>query len=465
MNKELPIKIFNKSRSDLLINFKYLTKAIYALDYKSNSYSIGTDGLYFYYEERNVLVNYLRDRNYPTRTFFHAIIHCVLKHPFIFNGSDELENLACDIVVESIIDDLQKTKLTYDEDKIQTKEIIKIKKEVNFFIPKYIKAYLNSLQSEEIVRLKSIFTKDDHMFWKKGSSDFQTYKDRENDETKSSGNSGSPAKTNNNSDEENQSDNRSINNNILTISKSYREAEERWQEIAEELSMDLKTFSRTQGSQAGDFIFNLSNLERDKENYDSFLKQFAVMSEVMKSNPDEFDIIYYTYGMDLYHNVALVEPLEYRDEKRIKEFVIAIDTSGSVYGRLVESFLKKTYSILKSEDSFHKRINIHIIQCDSKIQRVDVIKNQFEIEEYIRNLSLRGFGGTDFRPVFNYIDERIKEGEFRNLQGIIYFTDGMGTFPVYRPGYKAAFIFMEDINIPKVPPWAIKHVLKEKELS
>ena len=39
-----------------------------------------------------------------------------------------------------------------------------------------------------------------------------------------------------------------------------------------------------------------------------------------------------------YGNVPLVEPLEYRDDKRIREFVIAIDTSGSVQGDIVQSF-------------------------------------------------------------------------------------------------------------------------------
>ena len=36
--------------------------------------------------------------------------------------------------------------------------------------------------------------------------------------------------------------------------------------------------------------------------------------------------------------------------KRIKEFVIAIDTSGSVIGEEVQMFLQKTYNILMQED-------------------------------------------------------------------------------------------------------------------
>ena len=50
---------------------------------------------------------------------------------------------------------------------------------------------------------------------------------------------------------------------------------------------------------------------------------------MMKLNPDEFDYNFYTYGFALYENMPLIEPLEYREVKRIREFVIAIDTSGS----------------------------------------------------------------------------------------------------------------------------------------
>lgn len=61
----------------------------------------------------------------------------------------------------------------------------------------------------------------------------------------------------------------------------------------------------------------------------------------MKLNDDEFDYIFYTYGMNLYGNIPLIEPLEYKDVKQIKEFVIAIDTSGSTSGALVQTFVKK----------------------------------------------------------------------------------------------------------------------------
>lgn len=76
---------------------------------------------------------------------------------------------------------------------------------------------------------------------------------------------------------------------------------------------------------------------------------------------------------------------------------------------------------------------------------------------------MRGFGGTDFRPAFGYIDALRARGELANLKGMIYFTDGLGSFPDKAPDYDVAFVFMDDEgrDIPPVPPWAMKLVLDE----
>ena len=67
---------------------------------------------------------------------------------------------------------------------------------------------------------------------------------------------------------------------------------------------------------------------RPRTDYREFLRQFAVPGEVMRLSDDEFDYVYYTYGLKLYGRMPLIEPLEYREERRIREFVIVIDTSG-----------------------------------------------------------------------------------------------------------------------------------------
>ena len=47
----------------------------------------------------------------------------------------------------------------------------------------------------------------------------------------------------------------------------------------------------------------------------------------------------------------------------------------------------------------------------------------------MEDLTLYGRGGTDFRPAFEYIEELRKNGELTKLDGMLYFTDGMGVYP------------------------------------
>jgi hypothetical protein len=249
--------------------------------------------------------------------------------------------------------------------------------------------------------------------------------------------------------------------------KEMQDALEEWEDISKHMQMDLETFSKEKGESVGDLLINIKAVTREKYDYTSFLKKFASMGERMMIDDDEFDYIYYTYGLSMYKNMPLGEPLEYKETDLVKEVVIAIDTSFSVHGDEVMAFIRQTYNILKATESFSQHINLHIIQCDVKVQHDEKITSQAELDKYMANMLLYGFGGTDFRPVFEYVNELIEKKEFTNLKGLIYFTDGFGTFPEIPPKYKTAFAFVsDDITFdPVVPPWAIKLILESEDLK
>lgn len=239
-----------------------------------------------------------------------------------------------------------------------------------------------------------------------------------------------------------------------------------WQAISQRVQVDLETASQLSwGDRAANLLQNVQEVNREKYDYSEFLRKFAVLGEDMQINDDEFDYIFYTYGLRLYGDVPLIEPLEYKEVKKIRDFVIAIDTSGSVQGKLVQTFLTKTYNILAQQESFFSKINVHIIQCDADIQEDHKVTSWEKFQEYLKTMELKGFGGTDFRPVFRYVDELRHKGEFDNLKGLIYFTDGYGDFPEKKPDYDAAFVFIDDeYSRPEVPVWAIKLVLQKNEI-
>ena len=123
-------------------------------------------------------------------------------------------------------------------------------------------------------------------------------------------------------------------------------------------------------------------------------------------------------------------------------------------------------SLLKGQENFFHRMNLHLIQADNAIRQDILIHNEDELIHAMNHFELRGGGGTDFRPAFEYVNQLCAEKKFSNLRGLLYFTDGMGTYPAKRPAYDTAFLFLgERFDDANVPPWAMKVVLDEEEFT
>jgi predicted metal-dependent peptidase len=165
--------------------------------------------------------------------------------------------------------------------------------------------------------------------------------------------------------------------------------------------------------------------------------------------------------------MPLVEPLEYKETQRIRDFVIAIDTSESCEGDLVRMFVERTFDIMKRQEDFAHAINVHIVQCDAKVQADTKITDLRDVDAFMEGFYIRGMGGTDFRPVFGYVEDLRKRGELPDMKGLIYFTDGIGQYPDKAPDYECAFVFMDtgERTLPSVPPWAMKVILDEEGVS
>lgn len=426
---KLSREVITVSRNTLLVNLRFLDTALSRLAcIPCDSSTLLTDGDHLLYNPRHVLKCYRQEKESCVRDYLHIVMHCVFRHMYVPTANRPLWDLACDIAVENVITGLDLPSADAARRRQQQSVMAELKKNLKFLNAERIYRYYldRNITPVEAATLRGAFYADNHEIW------YMTEKERAA---------------------------------VYGIGQGSGEAEQEWKDVSEHVLNDLETFSRRQGILAGDLIQNLEAVNRERYNYEGFLKKFAVRGEVMKIDPDEFDQIFYTYGLQTYGKMPLIEPLEYKEVKRIREFVIAIDTSGSVAGDLVQTFVQKTYNILKSTESFFSKINLHIIQCDAKIQEDTKITNQAEFDEYLKTMKLRGLGGTDFRPVFRYVDELRRNKEFANLKGLIYFTDGFGTFPAQKPDYDTTFVFVDDeYNNPDVPPWAIKLVLQRDEI-
>ena len=446
--ESLAHEILLLSRDTLLVNMRFLDAALNQFDYMvCNEFDYMTDGKYLFYNPNHVLKTYSAERENAVRDYLHMVLHCIFRHMYCAVNLDrEIWDLSCDIAVEYIITGLKLDEARATRENQQIIRYEELERNIGRLTAERIYGYYKDRSYEEIEQVHNVFSADVHECWYWGAKKVSEFYVRVG--------LSSCGKEEGMSVAEGEG-----------VAVNYAEQEAIWKDISERMTLEIDSFSKMQGNSAERFLQQLREVNREKYDYTNFLKKFAVRGEIMKVNDDEFDYIFYTYGMQRYGNMPLIEPLEIKEVKRIKEFVIAIDTSGSVMGDEVQTFVEKTYNILKSTESFFGKINLHIIQCDDEIQEHVKITSQSEFDQYIRNMTIKGLGGTDFRPVFTAIDKLIKEKEFSNLKGVIYFTDGYGVFPNYKPDYDVAFIFIDDEDIDiQVPVWAIKLILRKEEL-
>ena len=420
--EQISREILENARNELYMNLPYLDAALCALTFagEANTEFLATDGERLFYSGAYLCDRFLRSRTLVNRLYLHTVLHCILRHPWRRQGRPAaLWDLSCDIAVESILDELDYPCLGSGGSAPARQRIYgQLRREMPALTAEGICLSLERrrLSDYERAKLAREFFADDHGLWDPEKEDRQS-------------------------------------------------RESQWESISQRTQTGLETVlaGSATGGEAVYEQLRVSN--RDDTDYRAFLRRFAAWREVMAVDGDAFDYGFYSYGLRLYGNMPLVEPPEVKEEKRIEDFVIAIDTSMSTSGALVRQFLSTTYAILQSTCTFTRKMNLRILQCDDRIRADRAIHSMEELRDYMEHFTLSGGSATDFRPVFDHVDALRAQGAFTNLRGLLYFTDGMGIYPKKRPPYDAAFIFLEEPPIAAaVPPWAIRLTLSEPEL-
>ena len=120
------------------------------------------------------------------------------------------------------------------------------------------------------------------------------------------------------------------------------------------------------------------------------------------------------------------------------DVVVAVDTSGSIkYGEISE-FISEIDAI-----KGQIRARITLLPCDAAI--VEGAPWRYEPwEEFKMPEKIVGGGGTDFRPVFEWVDRQGIQPEL-----LLYFTDAEGEFPKEPPPYPVVWL----IKGRELVPW------------
>ena len=156
-------------------------------------------------------------------------------------------------------------------------------------------------------------------------------------------------------------------------------------------------------------------------------------------------------------------------QMRIEDFVIVIDTSFSTSGKLVQAFLRETFSLLVESGIFLDRCRVRVLQCDDAVREDTLLTSPDQMLRMADNFTIIGGGGTDFRPAFRYLYQLKEKGELKGLRGMLYFTDGKGIYPNRRPPWETVFVFAGEetggLNEAAVPGWAMRLTLDHEQLS
>lgn len=509
--------IVDECRVQLMLKFRFLDLALWRMSLEPlrvhAAYPLATDGRRVAYDPPRVIARFRESFEESVRDYLHLVMHCIFRHPFDENHDNrEAWSLTCDIIVENAVMDMCGGRFESEDDVRRREVISEIRMLVGKLLPNKVYTlvkgivqtpdgqHYRGLGRSALNEWHDLFERDDHGAWpafnkgKPQSDDADADRsDTRDDEPAASDDSvrmetqgeGEPPEDEAERDveaieeepetvpeEDGGADDESDAAEDAQASEETADGEEPaaekdWEDIAKQIEMNLETFSKEWGEEAGSLMANLAIANRKTYGYTEFLRKFMIVTEEMQMNMDEFDYVYYTYGMELYGNMPLVEPLEYKETDRVRDFAIVIDTSESVSGELVRKFITHTFDILKSSQDYATEVNIHLIQCDAKVQSDLKITNLRDIDQVMENFVIRGFGGTDFRPAFDYVEVLRKRGELRDMKGLIYFTDGLGQFPEKTPEFDAAFVFMDEEgrDIPPVPPWAMKIVIDEAGIT
>ncbi len=489
-------------RNELLVNLRFMSAAFARLaPLPVPGATLATDGAHLRFDPTVWARSYADDAARTARAYLHVVLHNVFLHLYPGAGIEpDLWDIACDMVVESVIDQLDLPATRTAQAAASRPELERMAADAGLMTAERVYAALRERRNAgaddaELADLAARFYVDDHRPWHAVTiAEGDAHAPGEAAEaTEGEGHRSTPAVEAGTSGTDmdlpedaadapySHASHRAMNPADITQKQAPENAKpavgerfadtvqldrsrEQWENAALEMGIQLDAYARLWGIEGSNLAMNLRKVTREKHDYRAFLRKFARMGEQIRVNDDEFDYVFYCYGLSRYGNLPLVEPVEFAEEKRIRDFVIAIDTSASTKDGLVRRFIERTYSILADETSFFSRMNVLIIQCDAAIVDVARIESLRDLEAYLDDLQIKGLGGTDFRPVFNYVDDALVRGELDDLGGLIYFTDGQGTYPAHRPAYETAFVFLDSDDAAAsapVPPWAMKVVLDE----
>ena len=234
-----------------------------------------------------------------------------------------------------------------------------------------------------------------------------------------------------------------------------------WEAAARQVAANIAQSGKSHlyGDMAGQLCEEYSAKEESGVSYKEFLRQFCSLHERQEVDPNSISNIWYQVGMSLTGDAPFIEPEELREDAPALDLAVALDTSGSCCGQIMTGFLEELMAILR--DAGGPKVELTLIQCDAEVQKVQTLTREDTVEGLLDGFEIYGCGGTDFCPVFDYIEEQHQSPEGKRFRGLLYLSDGYGDFPDKAPDYPVAFLFPREedewsYGWSSIPDWVMQ---------
>lgn len=398
----LALRILETCRAELCEMFPYFDTAFAFLNWQLHGEELfAVDGKNLHFSVPGLLRLYSQEPAAVRRGYLHMLLHCLFLHLFRPGDVDGgLWDLACDMAVEQLIEQEAQPRLA--QENAVRRDCLARMGEKALSAEQIVRLLKEEFFPYSLPELQAAFAFDDHSGW-------------------------------------------------AAIPRDG--VRSHWEQMLLDAAQN-KAGKGKRGTTPGSLTEEPQEIMDPKYDYRKFLRRFTFPREEVELDTESFDYIFYNFGMTHYGSMPLIEPLEYKEVRRLEELVIAIDTSSSCSAEVVSRFLSETYAILSRQENFFRRMKVYFIQCDCVIQDVALIQSREEWLDYAKKIQIRGRSGTDFTPVFDYVETLRQKKELKNLKALLYFTDGDGAYPTKPPDYETAFILLKDSGHPElIPRW------------